>query len=329
MEIKLTIIIPVFNAEHFVESAVRKLTSLPIGKWEAVFIDDHSTDGTLAMLTQQLKMSPSLPVRITQSEGKGPGPARNKGISLARGDYLGFLDIDDDWDLASLLSLSCSEQSDLVIYNHQREYPDGRVVENKSSHLLRELDGQVLSKDDISKRRLLFYNFNVSWNKLCSRSFILKNNIYFRYGIYEDLDWSFKCITRASEIKVYSSILYTYVQHPESTLKKSSTAHHDIFNAYSQAISDSLETGGVFLDIVKSKSVSHFFNVLSSRRVPKESRAVFVREMGFFSRKKIGFRHVAGLEGISIWKRLIAYSGSYYAWSFYRVVKKIKLKVFK
>lgn len=84
----VSVIIPTFNSSHFIDEAVQSVLGQTHSDFEIVVVDDGSTDDTLERCRK-------LPVRFFGQANKGRGAARNKGIEVARGEYIAFLDHDD------------------------------------------------------------------------------------------------------------------------------------------------------------------------------------------------------------------------------------------
>jgi len=99
-----SVITPVFNGEDHVAGYVRTLLGQTFGDWEAIVVDDGSTDGTAGLLAEAAALDPRFRIFRNQLDKKVAGPylARNIGIELARGEFLCFLDIDDRWHLGKL-----------------------------------------------------------------------------------------------------------------------------------------------------------------------------------------------------------------------------------
>lgn len=85
-------VIPVFNRREYVVSAIRSAIGQTLEGVEVVVVDDGSTDG----LTASLDVFGSR-INVFHQDNRGPGAARNLGVSAARGDYIAFLDSDDEW----------------------------------------------------------------------------------------------------------------------------------------------------------------------------------------------------------------------------------------
>lgn len=117
----LSVIIPVFNGERFITDAIQNVLDQKFHPIEIVVIDDGSTDGT------RLKVQAfGSQVTYAYQDNQGPAAARNKGIGLARGDFIGFLDSDDLWTegrLEILFSKFRSSPSLEVVMGHTRVEP--------------------------------------------------------------------------------------------------------------------------------------------------------------------------------------------------------------
>lgn len=89
----VSIMMPVFNAERFIASAVDSIVSQTFTDWELIIINDGSTDGTSKVLDQYKDDR----IRVLQQPNSGEAVARNHALQLVRGKYLAFLDADDQW----------------------------------------------------------------------------------------------------------------------------------------------------------------------------------------------------------------------------------------
>ncbi|QQA44723.1 glycosyltransferase family 2 protein [Pelagovum pacificum] len=97
----ISIIIPCYNAEATVLDTLESLKRQTVTDWEAIFVDDGSTDGTEVLLRHAAEVDPR--VRIVRNPGKGPSDARNFGaMRLAEGQLIAFCDADDLWRAGKL-----------------------------------------------------------------------------------------------------------------------------------------------------------------------------------------------------------------------------------
>lgn len=95
MEQKVSVIVPCYNSELFVESCVDSVLSQRYHNIELICVDDNSNDGTWSLLLEMSAKDDR--IKVLQNPGKGVASARNLGIQFASGRYLAFLDSDDYW----------------------------------------------------------------------------------------------------------------------------------------------------------------------------------------------------------------------------------------
>ncbi len=122
----LSIVIPVYNAASFLHQCLDSVCSQTLDDIEIICIDDCSTDNSLELIKSYQERDSRI-ILIEQESNQGPGAARNKSISIARGSYVGFVDADDWIDpdyFQSMLSVAISHNADIV-YNSNivRELP--------------------------------------------------------------------------------------------------------------------------------------------------------------------------------------------------------------
>ena len=89
----VSIIIPVYNGEIFIQSAIDTINKQNYHPIEIIFIDDGSTDNTPQIIAEYKEDN----ITYIYQENKGPASARNQGLKIAKGDFITFLDIDDLW----------------------------------------------------------------------------------------------------------------------------------------------------------------------------------------------------------------------------------------
>lgn len=212
---KLSIIIPAYNAESYIEACIKSVLrqNMPVDSMEVIIIDDGSTDNT-GHIADKLA-SEHKTVTVHHQINKGLSEARNKGIELAKGDYLMFVDSDDLLvkDCAIQLVDACDKDNldilqfgaaDMTPNGHNRRmtYPEaGRITEGKEL-LMRKI--QVCAPFAIYRRR-----------------FLTDNMLYFYPGIYhEDDEFKTRAFYLASRVGAINDIVYLVRQAEGSITRR-------------------------------------------------------------------------------------------------------------
>lgn len=93
----ISIITPMYNAENFVAETIDSVLAQAFTNWEMIIVDNCSTDGSRDVVRSYIEKDPRISLIESPFNSGGPAKPRNTGVSLARGDYLAFLDADDLW----------------------------------------------------------------------------------------------------------------------------------------------------------------------------------------------------------------------------------------
>ena len=96
MSVDISVIIPLYNKEEFIERTLKSVAAQDISSWECIIVDDGSTDSSMEKVREFIKTKPGNWKLVTQ-KNSGQTSARNHGVRLAQGTYLAFLDADDLW----------------------------------------------------------------------------------------------------------------------------------------------------------------------------------------------------------------------------------------
>ena len=91
----LSIIVPVYNAEHFLTRCLESIVPEMHDGYELILVDDGSTDASGTLCDEFAQRYPQLDIIVKHQPNSGPGAARNKGIEIAKGEYITFMDADD------------------------------------------------------------------------------------------------------------------------------------------------------------------------------------------------------------------------------------------
>ena len=235
-EIKVSIIIPVYNCEQYLEDCLQSVLTQTLRALEVICVDDGSTDDSYDIL-EEYKEKDSR-IIVIHKENKGTGAARNDGLRLAKGECIGFVD-PDDWVKPEmyerLYSLIKEKNLDIAMC-----MPDGFDEKNRVNAPFPYFiddnfdiipDDKIFNWRDISPFK---YPMCV-WNKLYTKELFDKNNIDFAQGLdFEDHKVIFGALLAAEKIFFVREKLYVYRYNREGSVLTDNNRrlidHIEIFN---------------------------------------------------------------------------------------------------
>lgn len=213
----VSIIVPVYKVEQYLERCVKSILNQTYKNIEVILVDDGSPDNCGKICDMFAKQDNRIIV-IHKSNG-GLSDARNKGIEIAKGKYIGFVDSDDyiEEDMFENLYNLCIERNADISMVSYREIQNGVNINENSNYSY-----QIIEYDKINAiKELLKDNKikNYAWNKLYKKE--LFNEI--RYPIkraYEDVGTTYKLFYLANKIVWYDTPKYNYVRRINSIVSK-------------------------------------------------------------------------------------------------------------
>lgn len=224
----VTIIIPVYNAERFLEKCIESVQNQTYQEIEIVLVNDGSTDNSLNVCKRYSAIDSRI-VIIDKSNG-GVSSARNRGIEAASGDFCCFVD-SDDWieDTHIEEMLNEMQDADCLIEGYTRE--------NNNDVVHCQLNSSEYNMNDLNRQDIesLFVDgyIHPCWNKLYKTQLVKKYDIRFEENIHisEDSLFCLNYLQFCNKLKLSASITYHY--HIESAvISLSKKVYDDIFNIY-------------------------------------------------------------------------------------------------
>ncbi len=243
---KVSIIVPIYNVEKYIERCVVSLFEQDFDDIEYVFVNDCTPDNSVDILQKVIEKHPNRKPYINiihHKQNKGLGSARNTGLKQATGDYVLHID-SDDWcelDMVSLLYSKAKEtDADIIVCDYFLSYKDKDIYKKQDYSLCRESDLHRLLRSDGL--------FNFVWNKL------IKRNLYYKFNIFPPTEINFYedksvVIRFFSENIEYSYVPKAFVHYWQEnqyslSLKKSNKIFEDI-KCYVQTTEQFLKAKGI------------------------------------------------------------------------------------
>lgn len=236
---KISVIIPVYNAEDFLKRCLDSVINQTYTDWEVIAIDDGSKDNSYKILTDYALKDSRF--KVATQENQGPGYTRNKAMLQATGDYIVFLDSDDYIDFSyfeDLIECVKTNNSDMIFIDVLQEKSNGELikVERMSKYKNR-------SKDIIIRHQM---TGKLPWGgcrKAVKASLLINNDIkYTNDDVGEEALFSFRVLYNAKVISFIDKPLYHYVIYPDSQSKKGGD---DPWGGVCIKISDYLQKNGL------------------------------------------------------------------------------------
>lgn len=216
---KISIIVPVYNTEIYLKECIDSILNQTLKEIEVIFINDGSTDNSVQVIKENMKKNI---FTIIEQENSGLGATRNKGIKVATGEYILFLDSDDYLDKYAcerMYKIAKDSESDVVQCGLNFFYEDTRediLVKYKQNE-------NICSYSNLeSVKKYLEYDIRgYSCNRICKRELLIKNKIEYPIGVsYEDMYVTLKVLDLAQKVTLVNECLYNYRQREDSLSKE-------------------------------------------------------------------------------------------------------------
>lgn len=214
---KLSIIIPYYNGGHYISDVLDDLLQQDFKdeEYEIIIVDDGSTE-SVELLKSYCERYPL--IVYFRQENQGVSIARNRGISLAKGEYLFFCDCDDRVRRHSLNQVcEKAKQNDLqmLFFNHQ-ELKNGvlQITVNEDTVSIEDITSGV---DYYAKKPFMPMGI---WHFIMSKELIVSNDLSFPQQVvfHEDLVFLIHALLCAHKVSYVNTDIYYYIQRPESAI---------------------------------------------------------------------------------------------------------------
>lgn len=219
---KLSIIIPVYNVEQYLESCVKSVITQTYQDLQVILVDDGSIDSSGALCDQLAKQDTR--IQVIHKLNGGLSDARNAGLKVATGDYVAFLDSDDLYllndGIAQLMTLAQAEQPDVLLFQAVDVYPHHQNVR-------KAYDADYLATHtgtEVFHQLVRTQSFNMSaCFQVIRRDLLEEYQLYFEKGLLsEDVDWSLRLWQYVDKVRAINLPLYGY-QHREGSISTTYT----------------------------------------------------------------------------------------------------------
>jgi len=215
---KVSIIVPVYNTEKYLDKCLNSLVNQTLQDIEIIVVNDGSKDNSETIINK-FKQNYSDKIVYLNKENGGLSDARNYAIPYVKSEYIGFVDSDDYVELdmfEKMYNIAIEKNLDLVECNFNWEYPN-KIKEDCGFNYLTKGDLFLLGRVMVC-------------NKLFKASIIKENNIIFPKSLnYEDIEFFYKLAPYVEDSYLLPNSFYHYIQRENSIINNQNEKTADIF----------------------------------------------------------------------------------------------------
>jgi CDP-glycerol glycerophosphotransferase len=323
----ISVVVPVYQVAEFLPACLDSLLGAGSDgargddlELEVIAVDDASPDNCGQILDDRAARDPRLRVLHLDRNG-GQGHARNLGLSLARGDFVWFVDADDsagDGAFRAIAAALTAAKPDVLLINWLSCYPGGRTEPNPYGSLLAAVPPEGCTLED--QPQLIDLTMT-SWSKVFRREFLSGLAVGFADGIHEDIVVSCAALLSAQVIGAVGQVCYRYRrQRPGSAMATTSHRQWAVFDAYERVfelLDSRAAAGHPASDRVQAaifeRAIEHYSTVLETTGpgigrvglpglVPRAERRQFFQRMheDFGRYRPVGYQHPDGPRGVKL-----------------------------
>lgn len=257
----ISIIVPIYNAEKYLKSAILSVIAQTYGDWELILVDDGSSDNSLVICRKYAEVD--CRIKVFHQENGGVSRARNFGIDASDGEFIVFLDSDDELppnSLERMIYFSEKNDADIVCGEYINFLAEGDKIRNRYRKSGKALQYNSIDaiKDTLYQRHLN----NSPWGKLYKRG--LWDEVRFTPDIrYEDLDNFYLLFLKAKRILYTNEIVYYYRKNEDSYINTFSQSRFDVLRVTQKIVDFCKKNYPQLLKASISRQVSANFNIIS------------------------------------------------------------------
>lgn len=226
ISMKLSIIIPVYNAEKYIYACLKSLAQQTADDFEVIIVNDGSTDKSTDICQHFCKKHPTK-FSLYEISNSGPSIARNTGLLHARGEYITFIDA-DDWVEPCYVETILQEMAgvDLLYFGQSHHQADGSIasfaIEDTSATSPEDIEDLLLR---LKSNETGMEIFGFTWNKCFRHDLIKKYDITFeqKLSVREDELFTEYYCRKIKQLKTISQVLYHYRVQNAGLTRKTNT----------------------------------------------------------------------------------------------------------
>lgn len=283
----ISVIIPVYNVEDFLFVCINSVLNQTYSDFEVLCIDDASTDSSPEILEYFSKKDSRVKI-LKNDTNCGVGYSRNRGLDVAEGKYIAFLD-GDDWFSPNafeiLVEKAEKDNLDVLMFKTIVYYEnphDFGMETYYDMEFMNKFENKVFNHWDLDKTKL-FKIPNAAWNKVYLKSFLDENNIRFPNEnlIHEDNPFFYKVITSAKKVSLINQYLHNRRRRPGSIMTFNNERLFDNFEVSYKILDVFIEDEEIY-EYYKKEVLTYIFSSIFKGKhdqIEEEFREEFYKKV--------------------------------------------------
>lgn len=265
---KISVIIPAYNVEKYIEKTLKSLIDQTFKDFEAIIINDGSTDNTEKIIKEVLQDT-KFQWKLINQENQGVSVARNRGIIESKGEYICFLDGDDYYHptfLEKMYNKAKEKNYDVVFCNYSLVNENEKTIREPKQK--KEYFGIELTGEEVLKQILSGHVYMWVANYICKKKLLNERNILYTKGCThgEDPEFFMKVFFHARLVNSVTETLVYYVQRKNSVSHSSSIKVFNYVGAMKR----------VFNYFEKQKADNEILFLFKSKKIPEGYISCFI-----------------------------------------------------
>jgi len=283
-KIKVSVIVPVYNSENYVEKTIKSLIGQTLKEIEIILVDDGSTDNSGKICDEYGAKDER--IVVMHKENAGQAKARNSGLEIAKGKYIMFLDADDMYEANTceiMYNVAENKQVDYVSANYVM------IDENDEKRPKPAFDNEKYGEFELKLSdytKSFFVMNSTPWNKIYNLEFLNKNKIRFDVNPPSEDDYfTTLCYMKAQKGYYTNKVIYDYRYNPDSTSNKCNKEYFEKQNLVYKAIYNNFVANkkmGFYRYYYAKKNAYLLCKIIDSELVTDEEKIEILKELHWY-----------------------------------------------
>ena len=224
--VKASVIIPMYNVERYISECLNSVLRQTLQDIEIICIDDGSKDRTPNIVQEFIKQDKRIKI-LKNKDNRGQAYARNRGIEIASGTYIYFMDADDKLTDVKAIQILYEhaerDELDCVVFNANVMNSEAISQDSETyNYYIKEYHGEILDGKEFLLRLFSYGKYQCTvWQQFWNAGFIRENKLFFmeNFSPHEDYFFSFQAYISSTRIKCIDRYMYIHYQRETSSTK--------------------------------------------------------------------------------------------------------------